>query len=205
MWVDTNTMLEVYSHGDIFDAGDTGDVAAVELRRMRMQGALWMAMALAQHSVHSVTYAHENVRNIRRMAPPGSNRGVYTSAVLYLLGDGGVFAGWEASATDLGEGLTNRERDRLMIDQCRDDGLILVSRDEEVVATARAEGVQALRPEEYGASVLTNAQARTIFMDRLRAAVDWYPTTRPASEHDEAIAAAQYHIDVYGRVWLPAR
>jgi hypothetical protein len=142
-------MLEVYSHGDLLDADDLDDFEEIEARRMRMQGSLWMAMALCLRLVRSTTYRHENERNIRRMSPPGSERGMYTSAILYLIGDGGVFAGWDADTTDIGAELSNPARDRLMIEQCRDGGMVLVSRDQAVLEGAAPERVEAMVPEDY--------------------------------------------------------
>lgn len=61
-WVDTNVMLEVYSQGDFYaeHLRMNGDPAA---RWRKIQGSLWMAMALsAQHAV-SRSYHYENQRN----------------------------------------------------------------------------------------------------------------------------------------------
>lgn len=149
-WVDTNVMLEVYSHGDLYDAFESyqrgeGALAKVEERRLRIQGSLWMAMALCRVGARSVTYQHENVRNILRMAPPDSERGGWTSTIVWMLGDHGVFDGWERHMTNDGANLTNRERDRHMVAECRSDGLVLVTRDEEVIGEAHAVVVPGFR------------------------------------------------------------
>lgn len=204
VWVDTNVMLEVYSHGDIFDVGDRGDRVQLEERRLRMRGSLWMAMALCHRLVVSVTYQHENERNIRRMAPPESTRGEWTAAILYILGDGGVFDGWECMMTNQGAQLSNPQRDRFMVEQCRDNGMILVSRDREARDIAASECVTAMTPEEYGASVLTDEQACKMFMERLRSAVASYPSRYPPEERAIRADAALKVFEVYERMWMPA-
>jgi hypothetical protein len=204
VWVDTNVMLEVYSHGDAFDAGDLGDRGQLEERRLRMRGSLWMAMALCRGRVVSVTYQHENVRNILRMAPPGSTRGTWTAAILYIIVDGGVFDGWERMMTNQGAQLSNPQRDRFMIEQCRDHGMILVSRDREARDIAATEGVIAMLPEEYGASVLNDVQACEMFMGRLRGAVDRYPNGYPPEERAVRADAALAIFELYERLWMPA-
>lgn len=204
VWVDTNVMLEVYSHGDLFDAGERGDDDAIEARRWRMQGSLWMVMALCQRLVRSLTYRHENERNILRMAPPGSNRGVHTSAILYIIGDGGVFEGWEADTTNIGAELNNPARDRLMVEQCRETGMVLVSRDQGVLDLAEAEGVSAMLPEGYAMSVFPRDRARAMFLERLRVACDWYPSSQAPENRERAVASAQVVWELYERLWMPA-
>jgi hypothetical protein len=71
-----------------------------------------MAMALCRRSAVSLTYQHENLRNILRLAPPDSEVGGWTSTILYVLGDGGVFRGWERLMTTSGERLSDRDRDQ---------------------------------------------------------------------------------------------
>src|SRR5262245_33861649 len=101
-------MLEVYSHGDLyFEWALTrcsvppglNTTVDPEGRRLRMQGSLWMAMALCEVSAVSVAYQHENMRNILRLAPPGSEVGGWTATIVWQLGDGGVFNGWERTMT----------------------------------------------------------------------------------------------------------
>lgn len=171
-WVDTNVMLEVYSHGDLYDAFEDwqrgkGTSAIVEERRVRMQGSLWMAMALCEAGARSITYQHENLRNILRLAPPSSTQGAWTSSILYVLGDGGVFDGWERHMTNDGQALTNRQRDAHMIQVCRDDAMVLVTRDAQVIGEASRVGVDAVDPETYAVRYLTREDARRMFEQRL--------------------------------------
>ena len=205
-WVDTNVMLEVYSHGDLFDAFESyqrgeGDLAAVEERRLRIQGSLWMAMALCRAGARSVTYQHENVRNILRMAPPDSERGGWTSTILWMLGDHGVFDGWGRNMTNDGRNLTNRERDRHMVAECRSDGLVLVTRDAEVIGEARAVGVDAADPETFAVRHLTREDARRTFDERMGTAALGYVVASPAHEHELRMRAGRRVREIFTAVW----
>jgi hypothetical protein len=124
-------------------------IAKVEERRVRLQGSLWMAMALCRVRARSISYQHENMRNILRLAPPASTRGAWTSTILYMLGDHGVFDGWERHVTNVGETLSNRDRDRLMVTECQAKGLVLITRDDQVISEASATGVDAIGPEAF--------------------------------------------------------
>jgi hypothetical protein len=139
-----------------------------------MQGSLWMAMALCRRNAVSVTFDHENLDNIQRLAPPDSEVGGWTSTILYVLGDGGVFRGWHRLATSIGRDLTNRNRDRLMEKTSRDDQLILVSRDARARREATAMKVDAVTPEEYAERVMTREDARTMFEVRSHQALSRY-------------------------------
>jgi hypothetical protein len=68
VWVDTNVFLEIISWGDLYDAADVPDMARIEARRLRMQGSLWMAMALSQQGAATMSYSHETVRNMVRQS-----------------------------------------------------------------------------------------------------------------------------------------
>ena len=206
LWIDTCVCLEVDSHGDIFDEADKhlrGEAADVEIRRVRMQESLWMAMALCMKDVVTVHYLHETVNNLLRIAPPGSGRGAWTSAILYMLGDGGVFAGWHRCAEQDGAQLKNRARDRLMIETCRNEHLVLVTRDEEVIIEAHAEGVTAMRPGEYASTVLPREAARKMFMERIVVAGQRYVDAGPPEERERRTLGARNIIEVYERVWYP--
>lgn len=95
-WIDTNVMLEVYSHGDLYLEWGLSRCsrpprlngrAEPERRRVLMQGSLWMAMSLCQLGAATLTYQHENLRNILRLAPPDSEVGGWTATIVYQLGD----------------------------------------------------------------------------------------------------------------------
>jgi len=207
-WVDTNVMLEVYSQGDVYDAYEgwqRGEIpiANVEARRIRMQGSLWMAMALCEARAISVSFQHENLNNILRMAPPGSERGGWTSAILYVLGDGGVFDGWERFLTNDGLGLSNRNRDRHMVNECRTGGLVLVTRDDQVIGEARNVGVDVAEPEAFAARYLTRDAARRMCEERVATATFRYLTRGPVGEHELRMRIGHRIRELYGAIWQP--
>jgi hypothetical protein len=207
-WVDTNVMLEVYSHGDLYEAHDAwergeGRAAAIEERRVRMQSSLWMAMALCRVGARSMTFTHENLRNIRRLAPPDSTRGAWTSAILYVLADGGVFEGWERHTTNDGVELTNRQRDAHMIQACRTGGLVLITHDAQVIDEAQAVGVDAAKPETFAARYLTREDARRMFDERRRDAAARYLVAGTPQEQTIRMRVNRTIGDVYGGLWQP--
>jgi hypothetical protein len=207
-WIDTNVMLEIYSHGDLykeFDEWGRGmwSAAKVEDRRMRMQGSLWLAMALCQARAITLTYQHENLRNLRRLAPPGSFAGSWTSAILYFLGDGGVFDGWERHLTNDAETLTNKQRDSYMVNECRTEGLVLITRDDGARDEARAAGVDAAEPEAFAARFLACDDARRMFDQKLGDAAIRYLVAGPPQEQNLRIRVGRTTREVYGAIWQP--
>lgn len=207
-WIDTNVMLEIYSHGDLykeFDEWQRGiwSAAKVEERRTRMQGSLWLAMALCQAKAITVAYQHENLRHLRRLAPPGSFVGSWTATIIYLLGDGGVFDGWERHLTNDGETLKNKQRDSYMIDICRADGLVLIMRDAAACEKARAAGVDAAEPEAFAARFLTREDARRMFDQRLNDAALRYLVAGPPQEQNMRIHVGRTTREVYRAIWQP--
>jgi hypothetical protein len=207
-WVDTNVMLEIYSHGDLYDAFERwqrGDapVAAVEARRIQMQSSLWMAMAMSEVGARSVSFQHENLKNILRLAPPHSPRASWTASVLYVLGDGGVFGRWERFLTNDGVTLSNRDRDRHMVNECRTDQLVLVTRDAQVLREAQALGVDALLPELFAVRHLTREAARRLFGERLAVAVDRYVATGSGEDPAVRNSAGAAIQEVYAAIWSP--
>jgi hypothetical protein len=207
-WIDTNVMLEIYSHGDLYEAYENtqrgkGAITVVEERRMRMQGTLWMAMALCTAGARSVTYQHDNLRNILRLAPPRSTRGAWTSAILYVLGDGGVFDGWERYMTSDGETLTNRQRDAHMIQECCSEGLVLVTRDAQVIGEAKRAGVDATEPEPFAARYLARDDARRVFGQRLGGAAIRYLVAGSPQEQNMRMRVGRTTREVYSHIWRP--
>jgi hypothetical protein len=205
-WIDTDVMLEVYSHGDLFNAWDAYErgevpIGEVETRRLRLQGSLWMAMALCKVGARSVTYRHENERNIKRIAPPGSKRGVWTSAIVWMLGDHGVFDGWEKHMTNDAEALSDRQRDKHMAAECRDAKLVLISRDAKLIREALALGVDAAKPEEYAARFLKREEASAMFQQRLWDAVMRYVSKSKAGEEVRCFNAGCAARDAFAAVW----
>lgn len=207
-WIDTNVMLEVYSHGDLLEAFENwqrgrGTIAVVERRRVRMQDSLWMAMALCRAGARSITYEHENLRNILRLAPPSSSRGAWTSAILYILGDGGCFDGWEQHMTNDGIALTNPQRDAHMISECRDNGWVLVTNDVEANAEAARTGVDAATPAVFAARYLTREDARRMFAQRLGDAAIRYVVAGTSRERNMRIRVGRTLQEVYSSIWQP--
>jgi len=241
-WIDTNVMLEVYSHGDLYMDGGLSQCTeppglntAVdpEGRRVRMQGALWMAMALCRLGAVSLTYQHENLRNILRLAPPDSEVGAWTSTILYVLGDGGVFRGWERLMTASGEGLSDRDRDRLIIRACAQTPivapipgitsereqlmaealatirehtpgpLVLVTRDGRLIREATAAGVDATDPEAFAARTMTREAARAMFEARLEQAISRYITRGPLGEWLLRVRAMERVRELHVAIWTP--
>ena len=209
-WIDTNVMLEVYSHGDLYldsalkrvtNPSGLNNRVNPEDRRVRMQQSLWLSMSLASSSAVTLSYQHENLENILRLAPPDSDVGRWTSDILYVLGDGGVFDGWERILTVSGADLTNRDRDRLITRVCcpatlahapgteparaalieaalaqirehTQAPLTLVTRDGRLTREARAVGVEVGTPEAIAARTLSLDPAREMFLSRLRQAIE---------------------------------
>lgn len=207
-WIDTNVKLEVYSRGDLYDAFEAfkrgeGAIADVEMRRVRLQGSLWMAMALCRANAISKTYQHENLRNILRIAPPGSNRGAWTSTIVWMVAEHGVFSGWEMHMTNEGETLSNRQRDKHMVAQCAAEKLVLLTRDEQVISEALAAGVDAVKPEAFAARHITRAEASAMFQQRLWDAVMRYVSKSPPGEEVLRFRAGQAAREAFAAVWQP--
>lgn len=158
-------------------------------------------MALCRVGARSVTYQHENVRNMLRMAPPDSERGGWTSTIIYQLGDGGVFDGWERYMTNDGAALSNRDRDRHMVNECHTDGLVLVTRDAQVIDEARGVGVDATEPELFAARHLTREEARRMFDDRVGAAGIRYLVAGPPQEQELRMRAGRRIRELYAAIW----
>lgn len=206
VWVDTNVLVEVYSHGDLHAAwqGGLGPPGAVDERRARMQGSLWMAMALCRGLVQSVHYGHEGLNVLVQIAPPGTDIGAWTSVVLYVLGDGDVLAGWERAYTMDGQGLPNRDRDRLMVRHCIEDGLILITRDQQVIREACAQMVDVVEPEDYAARVLERGAARAMFLQRLALATSRYVAQGgPPQERTDRVSEMGIVTELYTSIWEP--
>jgi hypothetical protein len=235
-WVDTNVTLEVYSHGDLYAewrrrvlSGD-GDP---EGRRLRMQGSLWMAMALCQQQAVSLTYQHENLRNILRLASPDSEAGGWTSTILYILGDGGVFGGWDRLMTASGATLSDADRDRLIIRICAPNPvvtpipgitpervrlmaqalariretvpgpLVLVTRDADLIRRARVENIDAEEPEAFATRTLTREAARAMFERRLEQAISRYIARGPLHSWLLRGYAMDRVRELHAAIWAP--
>jgi len=241
-WVDTNVMLEVYSHGDLYEEWamqqctrppGLGRARHPERRRVRMQDSLWMAMALCQERAVSLTYQDENLRNILRLAPPDSEVGGWTSTILYQLGDGGVFGGWDRLMTTSGTGLSDRDRDRLIVRVCAPNPittpipgitrereqlmrealdtireqtpgpLTLITRDEQVIREGLEAKVDAATPETFAARTMTRGVARAMFESRLEQAISRYIARGPLDKWLLRVYAMDRLRQIYAAVWSP--
>jgi len=205
VWIDTNVMLEVYSDADLRSAAETGDRVATEDRRMRAQGSLWMAMVLDDLRAASVSYEHENLNNILRLAPPGSGGGALVCVALYLIRDH-VCHHWVAGVTQVGAEQGNRARDRLLVDEAGKLGIPVVSRDQYCHQYGAAQGVAVFTPEDFAdRSGLTRQHARERFLARLRRAARAYVRQVPAGRNRERRAKAmQFVLRLYRVMWKPA-
>lgn len=184
VWVDSNVMAEVMSHGDLFRDYRRGAKLS-ERRRVMLQGSYWLAMGLDAHAVRSISYGHEAHSVIKRLAPPGSHAGEWTWAWASLLSPY-VFPAWDGEFVDeqvqryeFTEAQMDPEVptppndndacDQRMVDECRARGLVLVSRDGGVHTRAKRAGFDAVEPEAYAATLLTFDEARERFLARLDA------------------------------------
>jgi hypothetical protein len=202
--MDTNVMLEIYSFADIMEAKLHRTAADVEARRVRMQGTYWLATILSLGQTVTLSYAHEGLRNLARMCPPGSELQAWSRTIYFVLGQGGVFDGWIDVATNTGAGLTNRQRDKHMIDLCRKSKMLLFTRDRRATREARALGVQAMTSEEYAIQQMPRSLAERYFMQRLDAAIQRY--TAPSADGKLPMRAAgdmQPLRAVYTYLWRP--
>ena len=241
-WIDTNVMLEVYSHGDLYFEWALRECsrppglntrANPEGRRVLMQGSLWMAMVLCQMRVSTLTYQHENLRNILRLAPPDSEVGGWTATIVYQLGDGGVFSGWERTMTTSGEQLSDRDRDRLIVRACSagvittpipgitaermqlmqqaldtirehtPGPLVLVTRDADLIRRAGAAGVDTADPETFAARTMTRDAARAMFTARLEQAINRYIARGPLHQWLLRVLVTERLRDLYAAIWTP--
>lgn len=88
--------------------------------------------------------------------------------------------------------------------ECRADGLVLVTRDAEVLEEAQNAGVDAADPEVFAVRHLARDEARRIFAQRLDDAVIRYVVTGPPPEQDMRIRVGRTVREVYGHIWQPA-
>lgn len=210
-WIDTDVMLEVYSHGDLYREWALVNCTVPpglargdpEGRRVRLQGSLWMAMALCRLDASTVTYQHENLRNILRLAPPESEVGGWTSTIVYVLSDGGVFRGWERRMTSIGETLSDRNRDRLITRECVSGPIALVTRDARLTREAIAAGVDATNPETFAERTIAREAARLMFESRLEQAIDRYVARSSLDEWLLRTHAMDRVRQLHEAVWSP--
>jgi hypothetical protein len=218
VWIDTCVVVEIFSHGDLWEAHEkVGQALTIEERALRMRGSLWLAMALVQQQAMTIHYYRETERIIRKLAPPGSNSATWVSAIVHDL-DPFLFDGWERQTTWYGEvqdgteiATTNPIRDRRMIELCRNERWVLITRDgierdggirtDGVFYRARAAGVNVRTPEEYARGIIRLDEARAMFDSRLRAALSWYYTSGPENERDQRAEKVSNIRSGYEAIW----
>lgn len=183
IWIDTNVMIEIFTFGDLFFDLLKGDAARkvaeregktladpfahAKKRRLRAKHSLWLAMALCDQKKVTISYDHEVFRNSLKVAPPDRREALPTKALLNALVPNGLFDGWTRLETNAGANLGNNARDRLMVDTCRDEAMLLISRDVGAIEYAATQGVLGVYPEDYARDVLPLADARRMFLARL--------------------------------------
>lgn len=183
IWIDTNVMLEIFTFGDFFFDLLKGDSAqklasregrilddaqaAAKRRRLRIKNSLWMAMALCHERAVTISYQHEVFRNALKVAPPDTKLALPTKALFNALMPNGLFDGWTMIHTNAGASLSNKQRDRLMVDTCRDEALLFISRDVGAIEYAETQGVLGVYPEHYAAGIMPLLDARKMFLARL--------------------------------------
>lgn len=201
VWVDTNVMIGLWTHGDLLRPGED-----IEKRRIEMQENLWMAMALCRRLVTSLTYAHEVMNVSERVATPEGDDGVWiwTSLFAHCLVVGGLLDGWTSLTTDEAGDLGNGPRDTHMVDRCAQDGLILVHRDDGAGRKARNRGVREMSPRSYAEAVMPWDEARTMLTYRLNKAVNAWPDRHPVVEQDHRRWEATVLWELYLKICEPA-
>ena len=105
--------------------------------------------------------------------------------------------------TNDGDALSNRQRDAHMIQECRDDGLVLLTRDAQVIGEATHAAVDAVDPETFAARYLTREDARRMFEQRLGDAAIRYLVAGPPQEQNMRIRVGRTVGEVYGSIWQP--
>lgn len=205
MWVDTNVILEIFSHADLIRETEISSPSHVlEGRRLRLQGSLWLAMALSRSGTTSISYEHESIKSMLRINPVDGQGADWTRLILYCASDGGVFDGWEQRTTNDAEDLTNEERDDFIVESCT-SGLIFISRDEKARLKASERGVAQYTPEDFARTIISFDEARDMFQQRMLVAGKRYIESFPLSSRLIVEANVARFFEFYMNViWAPA-
>jgi hypothetical protein len=205
-WVDTCVMLDFYSQISAYKNAAAG-ATALEATRRQMRAANWLAMASDKESTVTVSFEHENVRNLLTKAAPGTSAGAWSAAAVWILKDH-VCPEWEAHLDPFGEKVTengverettNDERDQIMVDAAKRDGLTVITTDGGARKRARKDGVPVKSPEEFAASVISFEDARAKFFKRLDLALLKYTAANYLDP--KAAEAAKAMRDLYDIIW----
>lgn len=202
VWIDTNVMVEVMSQGDLFKDYTRGARVA-ELRRMMLQGSLWLAMGLDAHAIRTTAFGYEVHTVIQRLVPVGSQVGEWTWVWASFL-QPYVFPAWDGDFSDDGVGKDNDERDQLMVDLCKAHGLDLVTRDGGVKKRARRAGFEAVEPEGYARKLLAFDEARRRFFDRLEVAALHHLAEGGPERLKVRKRSMHIALGTYRAIWEPA-
>ncbi len=176
---------------------------------MRTQGAWWLAMALCKQGATTVVSKHENLnRMLDHLAPPGTERGLWTAAIAWVFEPGGVFAGWTRRAR--GRRGAQRLGDGPIHDRAaRDHELTLITRDGLLIKKkGPKQGVMPIKPEAFAASIISRDDAQKIFLDRLeRAVLLWIhnpPVGNELNDFKVRANAGRILLEQYRWIWEPA-
>jgi hypothetical protein len=212
LWIDTNVFLDLYTDLRPVENAPIGGDPALEAARIMMQNAAWIAVALDEVRATTVSFLHEVWRNLKCKAPPGSERGAFVSTVAWIVKDY-VAPNWNNMATRIGDEVdhmtdvcrepstTNDERDQIMVDQAKEHGLTVITRDRGAKKRARDADVPHYSPAEYSARVISHADAKARFASRLEAGLAaWFQRHKA---DPRAQAAVDFIRDIYGVVWEP--
>jgi hypothetical protein len=217
VWIDASVSLEIDTLGDLYRELDLleecrirGSNVRVEDRRLRTQGAWWLAMALCKQGTTTVVSKHENLKQmLNHLAPPGTERGNWTAAVAWVFEPGGVFDGWRRRMHEGGEGLSDRKMDLYMIEKAHENNLTLITRDGDLIRKKGPKGgITPIRPEQYAASIISRDDARAMFLGRLARAVMIWVYNAPAGDESSDVKrrakAGRTLLDQYRWIWEPA-
>jgi hypothetical protein len=202
VWIDTNVVLDFYTHIRPYENQVAGDVA-LEGSRMLMQDAAWLAMSLDEEGATTASFQHEALRNMLERAPPGTEIGSWTGAIVWILRQH-VCPRWNVMVTRQGELIlegseqrptTNDERDQIMVDLAKEDGLTVVTRDRGARRRCREAGVPVFKPAAYAERALSREAAGSRFLARLEAGLSSFAAENPAITDPTSV------LEVYRALW----
>lgn len=198
LWVDTNIMLDFYTHTRFWD-NRSGGATAMEESRKLMRRAAWLAMALDELQAVSLGFRHETERNTLERAKPGTGQGAWVQMAVWVVKDF-CAPGWIPIVTSRGAELaTTDERDQLMVDIAKERGLKIISRDRKARRRAENGGALAYKPEEYAEKVIPASEARARFLARLATGAATYSAKHGNTAR--AVEATQLLEAVYRGIW----
>jgi predicted nucleic acid-binding protein len=212
IWIDTNVFIDLYTDLRPVENEPIGGTPALEDARIMMQDAAWMAVALDEARATTISFLHEVRRILKCKAAPESERGAFVSTVVWIVKEY-VAPNWNNMGTKIGDDVdhttdecrkpstTNDERDQIMVDQAKQHGLTVVTRDRGAKRRARDANVPYYSPAEYSARVISHADAKARFASRLEVGLaTWFEQHKA---DPRAHAVCDDIRDFYGVVWEP--